>query len=367
MPPVNLLIKPASGNCNLRCKYCFYVDEMEHREKSSYGFMSDDTLRSIIEKSLSYAEKECTIAFQGGEPTLCGLEFFRKVVEYEKQYNVNHLKINNVIQTNGYHLTDDWAEFFKQNHFLVGISLDGRKSTHNANRVNVAGNGTFEEIMNTIQCFNGHQVDYNILTVVNGQTAGNAKKIYDFYKKNNLNYLQFIPCLDSLEEETTIKEYSLTAELYGKFLCELFDCWYFDAERRSQPYIRMFDNYMGILMGYQPESCDMSGQCSIQTVIEADGRVYPCDFFVLDEFVLGNINEVSMEEIQKNRMESGFLQYSQTDHEQCKACEYYAICRGGCRRHRMKVEENGNHINRFCESYRQFFRYALPRMRSLRV
>ena len=143
MPPINLLIKPASGNCNLRCKYCFYKDVAKNREKESYGFMSEETLSKVLEKSLAYAERECVIAYQGGEPTLIGLDFFKKSLEYEKLHNINNVKIVHAIQTNGYTLNKEWVKFFKENNFLVGISLDGNKATHDEYRKNLKEEGTF--------------------------------------------------------------------------------------------------------------------------------------------------------------------------------------------------------------------------------
>ena len=183
MPPINLLIKPSSGNCNLRCKYCFYYDAMSKREHSSYGFMTEDTLRAVIQKALAYAERDCTFAYQGGEPTLSGLAFFEKSIEFQQEYNINHVAIHNTIQTNGYQLDEEWAAFFKKHDFLVGVSLDGGPKTHDLYRKNLSGEGSFSNVMHNIELLQRSDVSFNILSVVNRATAPMIKRNYKFYKK----------------------------------------------------------------------------------------------------------------------------------------------------------------------------------------
>lgn len=363
MPAVHLLIKPASGMCNMRCEYCFYHDITEKREQSSYGFMSEETLRHVVSRAFDYAEGNCSIAFQGGEPTLAGLDFFRKAVELEKEYETKyrqkHLQISNAIQTNGFGLTEEWARFFAENHFLVGISVDGTIHTHDACRRDSSGNGTFLSVMHTISLFNACHVDYNILTVVNRKTASSIRKIYAYYKKMGFLYQQYIPCLDPFDAPSGSLPYSLTPVQYGNFLCELFDLWYDDFVHGRTVYIRQFENYVSILLKGHAESCDMNGFCSIQNVVEADGEVYPCDFWVLDAYKLGNLNQVSFKEIEKRRQEIQFLERSHVVHETCKSCPYGYICRGGCYRHRVMTDDRKNY---FCESFRTFFDACLPRL-----
>lgn len=359
MPPINLLIKPASGNCNLRCEYCFYYDTMEKREQASYGFMSEETLEAVIRQALAYAEQSCTITFQGGEPTLIGLDFFCKVIEFEKKYNVNRVRINNALQTNGYRLDREWAEFFRDNHFLIGVSLDGGPKIHDYYRKNLKEEGSFYKVMEHVGLLRKVGVEFNILSVVNGKTAPQIRKTYEFYRKNHLDFLQFIACLDPLGEEPGKRSYSLTPEVYGTFLIELFDLWYQDLQQGKQPYIRQFENYIAILLGQMPESCDMRGICGMQYVVEADGAVYPCDFYVLDEYRLGNFRENTVEELDKVREEIGFIQESRHHEEACNTCRYAALCRGGCRRNRRM--EDGYH-QYFCKSYQMFFGACLPRL-----
>ncbi|MDR1773015.1 MAG: anaerobic sulfatase maturase [Hungatella sp.] len=365
MPPIQLLIKPASGSCNLRCKYCFYHDEMQKRERQNYGFMSLETLEEIVKKTLAYSERQCEFIFQGGEPTLVGLDFYKKLLEFESKHNMRNIKIMNSIQTNGYQLGEEWAEFFAANNFLVGVSLDGIKYTHDAYRENSAGEGSFGEIMKTLKLFDKKGVDYNILTVVNRRTAERIPRIYEFYKKNNWKYQQYIACLDPFGEPKGSREYSLTPEVYGEFLVKLFDLWYLDLMKGEQPYIRQFENYISLLMGYPPEACDMKGCCSIQHVVEADGSVYPCDFYVMDEYKIGNFLEDSIEEMGSRGLESGFVEASLNRPKECTTCEYAYLCRGGCRRNRQINEAGHLGQNYFCLSYKYFFEKTLSRMESI--
>ena len=362
MKHVHLLIKPSSGMCNLACKYCFYHDIVEKREQHNYGFMEDSTLEAVIREGIAFAEVECTIAFQGGEPTLIGLDFFRKVVELQKKYNTKHIRINNAIQTNGTLLTAEWADFLKENHFLVGVSLDGFKESNDCNRIDAHDKGTFTRVMDAIHLLEERGVDFNVLTVVNRQTARKVKRIYNFYKQNNLKYLQFIPCLDPFGEDPGKMDYSLTPTDYGMFLNHLFDLWYQDITAGHEISIRQFENYVEMLLGYPPEACGMSGVCGMQHVVEADGSVYPCDFYVLDEYRLGNLNTDTLEQINVRRNEIRFIQNSAVVDPKCRQCRFYSLCRGGCRRNRLVNPDGSLGINYFCPGYEMFFEYAGPRL-----
>lgn len=362
MPPLHVLIKPVSSLCNLRCEYCFYDDVADNRMVKSYGVMSEGTLEKIIAKSLAFAEGECTIAYQGGEPTLAGLDFFRHAMALQKKYNEKGFRIYNAIQTNGYQLGEDWARFFHDHSFLVGLSLDGVKETHDAYRADSRGKGTFQAVLKTAGLFNQYGVEYNILTVVNNLVARHAAAIYHFYKKNGFRYMQFIPCLDKMGRPFGGDGYSLTDTAYGRFLCTLFDQWYADFMRGDAVSVRDFDNYIQILLGYPPEACNMKGVCGLQYVIEADGSVYPCDFYALDEFRLGNLGDASFEEIDKKRQEIGFVKLSTGQDPSCAQCEYWSLCRGGCRRHRELNLCGKPGKTYFCEAYKGFFHNSLERM-----
>lgn len=365
MPPISVLIKPASGICNMKCDYCFYCDEAKKRITKSYGFMTERTLRNVIRKTMLHADGMISYVFQGGEPTLRGLEFFEKVIEYQKQYNKNRVYVNNAIQTNGYALNEEWAKFFKENHFLVGFSLDGTKENHDLYRHNTEGEGTYDRILKSINLMDAYGVDYNILTVVTKDTAEHISEIYKEYQTRGWNYQQYIACLDPLGEERGKNPYALTPVQYGSFLIELFQLWYEDWKRKKQPYIRQFDNYIGILMGYQPESCDQRGSCGVQTVVEADGSVYPCDFYMLDEYYLGNLNEHRIEDIERMRKEIGFIERSEKVSEECRKCQYYRICRGGCQRNRERNSYSGEYENYFCSGYKMFFDACLEQLKEI--
>lgn len=365
MPPLNLLIKPASGNCNLRCKYCFYHSIADNRSIKSYGTMNIDLLEELVKKSLEYADGACTFGFQGGEPTLVGLDFYRKLIEFQAKYNIKKVQIFNALQTNGMVIDDEWAKFLAEKNFLVGISLDGPKDIHDMNRVDVRNSGTFSQVMHAIDLFNKFQVEYNILTVVNSITSRHILKIYNFFKKQGFKYLQFIPCLDPLNEEPGGHEYSLTPKKYTYFLKTLFDLWYEDIKKGNFISIRHFDNLVGMIMGYPPESCGMSGICTCYFVIEADGSTFPCDFYVIDEWELGNIKTSSFHDMKNSERGARFVDVSKTIAPECKSCPYFQLCRGGCRRNREPFENGLPVLNYYCPSYKEFFSYAGGRLAEL--
>ncbi len=366
MPAISVLMKPSSGMCNMDCDYCFYCDETAKRQQESYGFMSEQTLKNVIRKTMLRAEGVVSYAFQGGEPTLRGLDFFRRVMEYERQYNKKGLQVQNALQTNGILIDEDWCAFFREHHFLVGVSLDGTGEIHDRFR-HMRGDrsATFDRVVRGIHLLEDYGVDFNILTVVHREVASHVREIYDFYREMGWNYQQYIACLDPLGETRGESEFALDPAMYGKFLTELFDLWYTDWKKGRQPYIRQFENYVGILLGYPPEACDQRGVCGITNVVEADGSVYPCDFYMLDAYRLGNFNENRLDEIDAKREEIGFVERSRKLEKSCLACPYYRLCRGGCQRHRDPVEGTGEYHNYFCESYRIFFDACLGRMEEM--
>ncbi len=366
MPAISVMIKPSSGMCNMSCDYCFYRDETQKRSQESYGFMSEKTLKNVIRKTMLRAEGMISYAFQGGEPTLRGLAFFQKVVEYQNQYNKNKIQVHNALQTNGLLIDEDWCRFLKENHFLVGVSLDGTKEIHDTYRhTRKEGGPTFDLVCSAIRLMESYGVDFNILTVVNQAAAENIQEIYSFYRQKKWNYQQYIACLDPLDEPHGQNEYSLAPEQYGQFLIRLFRLWYKDWKKGRQPYIRQFENYIGILLGHFPEACDQRGTCSIQNVVEADGSVYPCDFYMLNDYCLGNFNENRLDEIDARRKEIGFLERSLKLDPDCKHCAYYRLCRGGCQRNRDWSPGIQAYQNYFCQSYRMFFDACLNEMEEI--
>lgn len=362
---MNVLIKPASGACNMRCRYCFYSDEMANRETGVVGRMSTDTLEVIVSRVLGAASEPgtpCVFMFQGGEPTLAGLDFYRALEGYVKKYNTQGLRVGYAIQTNGFAINEQWAELFARMKFLVGLSLDGTRELHDANRRTPSGRGTFDAVMQAARLFLRYGVEFNILSVVTDMTARGALKLHNFFDAQGFRYQQYIPCLDPLchggEQHT-----ALSAERYAAFLCRTFDAWYDDLSRGKYVYNRTFENYMAILLGRAPENCGMAGVCSPQYVIEADGGVYPCDFYVLDEYRLGNILSDSFESMDARREELGFIARSRELHPDCRDCRYFALCRGGCYRERIDTGDgSGIPKNRFCAAYLKFFPYAAERL-----
>ena len=359
LPPLSLLIKPASDLCNARCGYCFYTDVSSHRDTKSRGLMQPEVLEALVRRALAEAEGFCSFTFQGGEPTLAGLDFFRRLPELEQKYNVRGLPIRHAIQTNGLTLDEEWARFLRENHFLAGLSIDGTRELHDALRPDAEGNGTYARAVRAAALLERHQVEYNVLCVVNNAVARHPQRVYAALRK--YRYLQFIPCLDGLDGQRM--PWSLEPERYGEFLKGVFDGYYADFFSGAPVSVRGFDNYVGMLLGRPPESCGMSGVCACGFVTEADGSVYPCDFYALDEYRLGDVRTDSFEAL-RNAAEP-FLRPSRLIHGDCRRCEWFPLCRGGCRRERETAPDGSAGKNRLCAAYRSFFAYAYPRMQRL--
>ncbi len=351
MPPVNILIKPVSSACNMSCTYCFYRDVSAKRSCAYTGALSLERMEQIIVSAMAYAQGDCTFAFQGGEPTLAGLDFYREVLLLEQRHRRPSVQIHNTIQTNGLCIDEAWARFFAENDFLVGLSLDGPPELHDRNRRGADGGGTCRQVLRTAQLFDRFQVPYNILCVVTGQNARSIQRIYNFYKKQHFQWLQFIPCLEPLDQEPGLEAYHLSCEAYGDFLIRIFDLWLQDLRRGVYVSVRHLDNWLSILLGEPPEACNMTGHCSVQYVIEGDGGIYPCDFYVLDQWRLGTVGQSSFAEMQRCETARRFVDVSLQVPEQCRTCPIYPICRNGCRRDRLGPSGQ----NRFCGAYRRFF------------
>ncbi len=347
MPPLSVLIKPASSACGMGCAYCFYKDIAANRAHPFMGMLSEELLEKTIQSAFGYAEGSCTFVFQGGEPTLAGLDFFKTAVSLEKKYAKSGVEVNNCLQTNGLLIDAPFAEFLRENNFLTGLSLDGPADIHNQNRLTDNGKDTFNRVMQTAQLLKKHGAAFNVLSVVTGQSARYAEKIYRFFAKQGFTFLQFIPCIPPLNNDSPL---TLTPEKYGEFLIKIFDLWYADLERGHYVSIRHLDNWFSVLLGGQPESCGMTGRCSMQFVVEGDGGVYPCDFYVLDEWRLGTIGKESFFEIQNSPAAARFIEKSLPVPEDCRACRLFAVCRNGCRR-----ERGADGKYRYCASVKAFF------------
>ncbi len=369
LPYINVLIKPASGSCNMRCTYCFYADVMDNRAVANYGIMKTETAHQLIDRVLLESEHGCAFMFQGGEPTLAGLQYFEDFVSYVKNMNKKNIPVSYAIQTNGFAINDEWAQFFVKENFLVGLSLDGTAEVNAQFRFDSQKMPAFDKIMAAAKLFDRYKVEYNILTVVTPQLASKIHKVFPFYKQNGFTYQQYIPCIpdfdyDSSRSNKGSKEnFFLTAKTYGVFLKKLFDLWYDSMIKNKYIYIRYFENLAGMLTGARPESCNMNGFCSIQFVVEADGSVYPCDFYVTDEWRIGSILDTSLTDLYASSRAQDFITRSRHIHPDCQKCEWGSLCRCGCYREREHLEKGGK--NRFCSAFKEFFPYVMPRLQQL--
>lgn len=365
MPAASILIKPCSSNCNINCSYCFYKKLCRTRAEYSKGRMTDKTLEMLVANACEYAREFISFAFQGGEPMLAGIDFYRQALHLQKRYQKPGQIIENTIQTNGVLIDEEWAAFFAEHDFLVGISLDGPRKVHDACRVDASGQPTFERVMDGIALLKAHGVRYNIATVVTESLTSQAAYLYKFYKRNAFPYIQLIPCMgDSWAYDGTgtgaENEYSVRPASYGRFLCGMFDLWYEDFCAGEDMEIRMFSNLAQLAAGYPAEECGMNGCCSCYFVTEADGSVYPCDFYCTDAYCLGTVSQ-PFEELIGNPKVTDFLRASVPKADECAACPHYRLCRGGCRHWR----DNDSHKNYLCEGYRIFFEHCGSRIDTL--
>lgn len=366
MPAASILIKPSSSNCNIDCKYCFYKCLSSNREMYSLGFMSETILEKLIKNAIDYADEYLTFAFQGGEPTLIGIDFYKKAIELQKKYlkaSGKRLVIENTLQTNGVLIDSEWAGFFRDNNFLIGISLDGPRKLHDRARVDVNGNGTFESIMKTISLFKQYEVSFNILSVITEETTKRASALYQFYKRNGFEYIQLIPCMDEVNRNAADKAnpYAVKPESYGEFLSGIFDLWYEDFRNGQIMDIRMFSNLAQMAVGYPAEECGMNGCCNCYFVVEGDGSVYPCDFYCMDAYRLGDIG-TPFKLLYESDKAKQFMSAANDVQAECKSCEYYKLCRGGCRRWRERGETSMLGINYLCPGYKKFFAHTQDRI-----
>lgn len=360
MKNLSLLIKPASSACNMSCSYCFYHDVAAARNTRSYGLMRPETLEHVVREALECAQSECTFAFQGGEPMLAGLPFFRHLIEIEKTFNKNSLRIHHALQTNAVLMDPEWASFLKDNDFLVGVSLDGPRDIHDQSRCYPHGGGSFAEVMNGIDMLRARGVQFNILAVVTGAAAKRAGEVYGFFRQHGFSHVQFIPCLDSLSSGTSSGVARLAPDEYETFLKVTFDAWFNDLLGHRYMSIRYFDNLVRMFRGQSPEQCSMGGQCQCQVVVEADGSVFPCDFYANDEWKLGNLVEDGLRAVAASPRTLQFVESSVLRNEACRQCKWLGVCRNGCRRDR---DQAGSNV--YCSAFFGFLEYAGPRLNYL--
>ncbi|MBQ1860851.1 MAG: anaerobic sulfatase maturase [Clostridia bacterium] len=362
MKQLTLLIKPASSACNMRCRYCFYVDEARHRETGNRGIMTKETRDCLIARAIEAVEEKGTIqfSFQGGEPTVAGLEFFQDFVDTVGRMDQGKHEIYYALQTNGFLINAKWVSFLREHRFLTGISIDGCESLHDLYRLGPQNEGTFRKIRRKVYLLSESGVECNLLCVITRQAAAMAKPIYTGLKLLGVPYLQMIPCLDPLDAQGSAP-WSLDSTSYARFLMELFDLWYEDWKKGQYTSVRMFEDLVQMKMGLLPSACAACGACGSYLVVEADGSVYPCDFYCLDDFCLGRIQDMSMQALfHSDRMRAFQMKDGLQMDEACAECRFYDLCRGGCRRE--WVVREGRAVHSRCGELRTFFAYAYDRV-----
>jgi uncharacterized protein len=355
---LSLLIKPVSADCNMRCEYCFYRRPTDPYRSHERHIMDDMTLQTMIARYMKAAGRCASFGWQGGEPLLAGIDFFKKVVHYQQLHGLPAQMVGNNLQTNGLLINEEWAKFFRQYNFFIGVSLDGPEEYHHCYRHSANGDDGFQQTMKGIRTLRDHHVGFSILSVVNDVTAKKPGDLYDFFIRNGLDRLQFIPCLEINRETGKAERHSVTVEDYRDFLCTLFDVWYNNG--RPIASIRLFENILAIYMGKDPEICAFMDRCGSYVVIEFNGDVYPCDFFVEEQWVLGNLRETSITDIMKKRKRREFNSRKRQRSPGCNPCEWNFICHYGCQHYRSPAGENY-----FCHAYGEFFRYTRRRFETL--
>lgn len=357
----NFLIKPVSSTCNLRCRYCFYEDEVNNRSVKNSGLMQRETVEVLLHEACGLTKPGDTVnfIFQGGEPTVAGLTFFQDFVGLARSICPEKVGISFAIQTNGILLNKEWAQFLKQENFLVGLSIDGYKDLHNLHRIDIGKDGTWNSVRKALQLLQKENVPVNALCVVTGNCARKPEKVYNELKKLGFQYMQFIPCLDPIGVQRGSLSFSLTPQGYGEFLCRLFDLWYRDWCQGQYHSIRLFDDYVNMLLGDNTITCSTCGRCGGYFVVESDGSVYPCDFFALDEWKLGTLSRQPLAHMTSCELAAKFLHWGQNKPAECLTCQWRRLCNGGCKNDWIQDAEGTPH-NYFCAAFQQFFDHALP-------
>ncbi len=352
MLPSSILVKPVSARCNLACRYCFYSRRLQLYGPDEPGRMGDRVLEEMIAQYLDISTDIASFSWQGGEPLLAGLDFYKRAVKLQEAYGRGHA-VSNAFQTNGTLLTEEWTRFFFRYKFLIGISLDGPPAIHDANRRTPRGYPSFRRAFKGAELLKRGGVDFNVLCVVNSVNAGDPEGIYEFFVGNGFRYLQFVPCLEWDIAKNGPGPYDVNAEQYGSFLCRVFDLWKRDYPR---VYVRMFNSLLAMRLGRGYHLCTLGPSCGEYVVVESNGDVYPCDFFVDKEMRLGNILEVALRKIVEGTSLAKFSDAKSKVDPQCRSCEWIDLCFGGCQYNRRESAHPGRSY--FCPAYKQFFSYS---------
>jgi uncharacterized protein len=353
----SIVIKPVGAFCNLNCDYCFYLEKRRlYGGAPSSHRMTDETVEKVIADMFACSDAP-TFVWHGGEPTLAGIEFFVKVVATQRFY-ARGRPYSNAIQTNGTLLNDEWAHFFKNENFLVGISLDGPEKIHNLYRKDRGGKGTFDRVFQKAKMLLEKGVQVNALAVINDCSAKFPKKIYRFFKKNGFNFMQFIPVAETDPQNPEhAAPYSAGARDYGMFLDKLFKLWIkdFDFEKlRQKTSIRFFDSLLQVYIGMEAAHCIFRKECGDAITVEHNGDMFPCDYLVSNDTRIGNLNEMSLADVFNSKSLSRFGALKANIDAECNACKWLNLCYGGCIKDRMRDPQDRGK-NHFCLSYKYFF------------
>ncbi len=363
-PGLSVMWKTVADDCNLACDYCYY-SACGGRPGPGRHRIDHALLESMIREYMASSRGAVCFAWQGGEPLLAGLQFFEEVVALQARHAPPNTTISNVLQTNGTLLNEEWARFFHQYNFLVGVSIDGPREIHDAHRVTATGKGSFDLVMRKIEPLRSHAVDFNILTVVHQGNVGRPRELMAFYAREDFRYVQFIPGMDFRSQEPGAPaRYLITPEQYADFLRETFDLWYNGGSPSSS--VRFFDNMLALYTGREADICTHRRNCPATLVLEQNGDAYPCDFYMGAEWRVGNIGMAPLDTLFAGPAYSRFCSLKEQLPEQCRGCEWLKFCYGGCPRNRARGP-TGKAVGAdyFCASYREFFTHAHERLSSL--
>ena len=370
----NIMIKPAGSLCNLRCRYCYYLDKAD-----IYGGkeprMTYEMLETFIREYIAANDvPEVVFNWHGGEPLLMGLDFYRKALELQRKYAAGK-KINNTLQTNGTLVTSEWARFFRENEFLIGVSLDGPKDVHDRYRTGKGGGSTFDRVVKGMSELYKAGVQYNVMATVNRQCEGRGLEIYQFLKSVGTRFIQFMPVLEHVKdgrivspdvEGTRIAPWSVSAEGFGRFLCDIFDYWV--RHDVGRVFVNQFDSTLALWCGVQPGICTFAETCGGNTVIEHNGDLYPCDHFVYEKYRLGNVLETDLRTLMASEKQIRFgIDKRNGLPKKCVTCRWYFACHGECPKHRFNRTDSGEPgLNALCDGYNMFFSHVAPYMERMK-
>lgn len=374
--PLYVMLKPAGAHCNLACKYCYYLEKNNLYQNSHRHLMSDEMLEQFTREYIeAQTMPQVLFTWHGGEPLMRSIDFYKKALALQKKY-AHGKQIDNVIQTNGTLLTDEWCEFFAKNHWLVGISIDGPQEYHDHYRVTPAGKPSWEKVMQGISLLKKHRVEWNAMAVVNAYNAEHPLEFYHFFRDNGCQYLQFTPIVERLTEhedgrtlasladdrEIPLADASVTPQQWGNFLCTIFDDWV--RHDVGKTFVEIFDCTLANWMGVLPGICAYSKECGHAGVMEHNGDVYSCDHFVFPEYKLGNIREQSLIDMLYGEKQQTFSRLKHTSlPRQCKECDMEFACHGECPKNRFEKDKYGEPgLNYLCQGYYQYYTHVAPYM-----